>query len=142
MPLIYAESVSVVREGDELHLVLDPSADDPTVVVLKDISRAESMGYEVLSKTRRKPKPSRFDRLKLGQDVTRPKDEKLPLMKDLVGKLVILQCDTTTKGGTAFEAGEILLCSGTWRDMVHLEDPKNPKRVVRRVSRAHVRLQV
>lgn len=60
--------------------------------------------------------------------------------KDFVGKLVRLRYDITTRGGTRFARGEVLMVEGWWRRFVHLGDPtqlpgsSNNRRCIRRVE--------
>lgn len=81
---------------------------------------------------------TRFARIIAGKDATQkePKHK----MADYVGRRVSLRIDLVTKGGAKFEAGEVLVCYGHWRGKVHLEDPNNRKRSIRRVPREDVEL--
>lgn len=67
--------------------------------------------------------------------MTVPRVTKLVLLRDLVGKTVILLEDKRTRGGDIFPRGTEMIVSGTWRSGISLEDAKDPTRWI-----GHVRI--
>lgn len=61
-----------------------------------------------------------------------------PRIKDLEGKLAVVRRRMVTGGGTVFVPGDRLIVEYTTCGNLHLKDPEDRKRFIRRVEPANV----
>lgn len=63
------------------------------------------------------------------------------LLREMVGRVVVLRCRVETRGGDIFDAGERMRVRSTWRGMFMLEpvDASDGRSSVRKVPASWVR---